>query len=269
MKIEKLAKILNELFPLTLQEKYDNAGAQIIFPEEEIKSVLISLDIDRDTVREAVERGCNIIIAHHPFFFKPISRIDSSDPRSSLILELIERKISVYSVHTNLDKIFYDRLERVLQFKHVKILFETDSLDDGKSAGFGTLSALKAPMLLSDLLEVVKNRLKLDFIIYSGELSSSVANIALLNGAGGNSTEKIIKDNDIDCIITGDVGYHNSKFALDYGVSLIDAGHFGTERILLDFLKEMIQDYLTNNSAVNDISLYVSEKERNPLKVFV
>ena len=80
--------------------------------------------------------------------------------------------------------------------------------------------------------------MNVDFIVYSGDLTAKISKIAFLNGSGGNSVEKIIKNNDIHCIVTGDVGYHHVKIAQLYGIPIIDAGHFGTEKILLNYLKK-------------------------------
>ncbi|MCP4132900.1 MAG: Nif3-like dinuclear metal center hexameric protein [bacterium] len=287
MKIQKIISGMNEIFPLFLQEKYDNSGSQVVFPDKEVSSILLSLDIDDITIDEALEKGCNMIITHHPFIFKPLSRIVSTEPKSAKIVKLIENKISLYAAHTNLDKLYYDRLGTILGLINGQLLFETDRLDynplnssgiltrteepgPGKiPVGFGMLGDLMQPAPLHELIERVKESLGLQYLVYSGELQQSVEAVAILNGSGGGSIERIINKYRVDAIITGDVGYHHSKFALDHSVAVIDAGHFGTERILIDFLKSEIQDYLTKLTDSNDIKIYVTEKEQDPFKVFI
>jgi putative NIF3 family GTP cyclohydrolase 1 type 2 len=91
--------------------------------------------------------------------------------------------------------------------------------------------------------------------------------VALLNGSGGGSIEALAKSGRADCIVTGDVGYHDMKAAAVYGIAVIDAGHFGTERILLTYLKEDIKLLVEN--AGGQIPLFISEDEKNPYMIYL
>lgn len=263
--------LINELeqtFPLFIQEKYDNAGVQVLFKDEIISSILISLDLDKYIIEEAVEKKCNFIITHHPVFFKPIKNILSTEPKSELLINLINNKISVYSIHTNLDKIYYYVLGNKLNLDNLNLLIHSDKINDNDPMGYGVKSILDKPISLEELNIRVKKKLNLNFLIYCGDLKRKIRNIAAINGAGGGLIEKIIIENSIDCIITGDVSYHNIKFAMDNNVCVIDAGHFGTEKVLLDFLRHHIQEFLTNKYHDTDTILYISEKEENPFKIY-
>jgi putative NIF3 family GTP cyclohydrolase 1 type 2 len=145
MKIKELVTFLDTRFPIHLQEGYDNAGEQISFREAPIRGVLVSLDLDPGVVDEALERDCNIIITHHPLFFHPLKRIISGEPRSDMLLRLLDNGISLYSAHTNLDKIYYDKLSETLGIVDKELLIKTDFTDGNGSAvfGFGTYGQLK------------------------------------------------------------------------------------------------------------------------------
>ncbi|MDY6933514.1 MAG: Nif3-like dinuclear metal center hexameric protein [Spirochaetota bacterium] len=267
MRVKDLIKALNERFPLHLQEAYDNAGEQISFRNNIVDGILISLDLNEEVIKEAIEMGCCIIVTHHPFFFKPLRRITSGEPKSEMLIKLIVRGISLYSAHTNLDKIYYDKLADVLGVYNRRLLIKTDISNDSMDYGFGIYGELNRVITMEHLLNIVKDRLKLKYLIYSGDKHKSISRLALINGAGGGMIEKILAEYNLDCIITGDVGYHPGKIAQDYDVSIIDAGHYGTERILLDFLKLEIQDCLTKIGAGSDIRIYISEKEESPFKI--
>lgn len=268
MKVDHIIDILNNNFPQYLQESFDNTGSQVIFNDSKVEKILLSLDIDMPVINEAIDNKCNLIIAHHPFFFKPIKSIESSNPKSEMLLKIIEYKINLFAAHTNLDKVYSRKLNDVLGLNHKKILFETNTNNENETYGLGSLSELNKPVKLQNFLKMVKSKLSLDYLIYSGEMQKEIYKVALINGAGGNSIEKIINKNNIDCIITGDIGYHSIKFAIDSSVAVIDAGHFGTEKILLNFLQEELQDYLTNYNNNNHIQILISEKEKNPFNVY-
>jgi dinuclear metal center YbgI/SA1388 family protein len=268
MKILEFINIINDIFPTALQEKYDNTGEQILFPQEDITGVFFSLDVDEITIKEALEKNCNLIISHHPLFFKPLSRIHSEEPRSSIIIQCISNRISLFAIHTNLDKIFHNKLAEKLGFVSRQILFPERKLDEGNDVGFGSVVELENNVSLQDLLRHIKATLNLEYLIYTGDITCSISRIAILNGAGGGSIEKILESHDIDCIITGDVNYHNAKYGQDHGISIVDAGHFGTEKILLEFLMRTIDECLTNIPQGKEFRLIKSVNERNPFKVY-
>lgn len=98
--IEEIHAFIDSFAPFSLQEDWDNSGLQIGSLNNPAKGVLLALDVTPDAVRQAVEKEVQLIISHHPLFFRPLKRIDLSDPVLSLLLK---NNISVISVHTPLD----------------------------------------------------------------------------------------------------------------------------------------------------------------------
>lgn len=257
----------SHLYP-ALQENYDNSGPQIVFRGSLVNSILISLDIDKKVLDEALRKNCGLIVSHHPLLFRPVRTIDTRDNISSLIIDSISHRINIYAAHTNLDKLFYDRLARSCGFDDAELLYNEHDLPDGRHAGLGARVLLKKPVNLESLLQKVRDRLTLDYIVFTGDLATMIGSVAFLNGAGGRAIERIIDDFKPDCIITGDVGYHQAKYASDCGVAVIDAGHFGTEIVMLSFLHDLVVDCLTNRAGAEEIRIFVSEVEKNPLRAY-
>jgi dinuclear metal center YbgI/SA1388 family protein len=269
MRISELVTRLNGLFPMDLQESYDNSGGQIVFNDEGITGILLALDVSDAVLDEADELKCNCLITHHPFIFKAMKRIDSRDPQGAMVIRCIERRITLFAAHTNLDRLFSGRLNDVLGFRNMEPLMKKDDAGSGKSSGFGSLSLIEPPMSLRDLLAHVRTSLGTGFCLYTGSPEKKISRVALLNGAGGGSVEKIISTRDVQCIITGDVSYHNAAFARMHDVALIDAGHYGTERVFLKILGEAIRDCLTNTPDNSHVPYYISNREENPVRVFI
>ena len=269
MIIRELIKHLETLFPISLQESYDNSGNQIIFKQNSLGNILLALDINETIVNEAINNNCNLIINHHPLIFKPIKSIQSGDVKSEIIIKLIQNNINLFALHTNLDKIYFDKLGKTLGLSNFTLLHQTGYDQNNSPVGFGVLSALDTAIPLNELLDKVKDKLNLSYLLYSGNIDSEIKSIAILNGAGGNMIDDILSKNEIDCIITGDVGYHHMKNAIDNSVSVIDAGHFGTEFIFLQFLKDELQDYLTKQKAKNHVDIYITECEKNPFNIYI
>ncbi|MBN2668637.1 MAG: Nif3-like dinuclear metal center hexameric protein [Bacteroidales bacterium] len=102
-KIKALIHHFEELFPLSLQESYDNSGLLVGDSNSEITSVLISVDVTEDVVEEAINKKCNLIIAHHPIIFKGLKTLTGKTYVERTVVKAIKNDIAIYAAHTNLD----------------------------------------------------------------------------------------------------------------------------------------------------------------------
>jgi dinuclear metal center YbgI/SA1388 family protein len=105
MKIRDLTAYLEKLAPLPYQESYDNAGLIVGNPNEEITGVLVCLDSTEDIIEEAIQRGCNLIVAHHPIVFKGLKKITGKNYVERTIIKAIKNDVAIYATHTNLDNV--------------------------------------------------------------------------------------------------------------------------------------------------------------------
>ncbi|MDM1296076.1 Nif3-like dinuclear metal center hexameric protein [Sphingobacterium sp. N143] len=105
MKIKEVIQYLEQLAPLGLQESYDNAGLIVGDANNEITKVLVSLDCTEAIIEEAVDKGCNLIISHHPIIFQGLKKINGKNYVERTVIKAIEHKIALYAIHTNLDNI--------------------------------------------------------------------------------------------------------------------------------------------------------------------
>lgn len=265
MKVKELVQKLEEKFPSRFQEEYDNTGSQVVFPEERIDGIYICLDAENSTINDAIDKNCNMIISHHPMIFKPLKKINYNDHASQAIVSLIDKRISLFSLHTNFDKIMFDYLSEFTGFPGGIPLLKKDLIDD-REIGFGSIVSLPSSIKFISVLNRIKEKLNLDFVVYSGDLYRLINSIAFINGAGGGSIEKIINIYSPDCIVTGDVGYHNVKYAESTGTCIIDAGHFGTEIIFKKLLAESVYNIISVYG--DNIVITESGIEKNPFKIY-
>lgn len=103
VKCQKIISCIEEFAPKYLAEEWDNVGLQVGTPSAEIDTILVALDVNKDVVDEAVAIGAQLIVSHHPLFFKPIHNLRFNTPFGSLISTIIKNDLNVYSAHTNLD----------------------------------------------------------------------------------------------------------------------------------------------------------------------
>lgn len=125
MKIKELTRYLEEFAPLNLQEDYDNSGLIVGEAEAEITGVLISLDMTEAVVAEAVEKGCNLIVAHHPIVFRGLKRLNGNNYVERTVIAAIKNDVALYAIHTNLDNVqggVNYKIGEKLHLKNMKIL---------------------------------------------------------------------------------------------------------------------------------------------------
>lgn len=105
MIVSEVVEIIRQFAPFELQEKYDNVGLQIGSPSQEVKGVLVTLDITEEVVQEAIELGLNVIVAHHPLIFGGIKKLVGSTYVERTVLKCIKNDIAVIIAHTNADSV--------------------------------------------------------------------------------------------------------------------------------------------------------------------
>lgn len=103
MKLYEITNYLEEIYPLSLQESWDNSGLIVGNPGKTVNKALVTLDITEEVIDEAAKNNCDLIISHHPLIFKGIKRLIGNDSVQRMVESAIKNDIAVYGLHTNLD----------------------------------------------------------------------------------------------------------------------------------------------------------------------
>ncbi|MCZ2460259.1 MAG: Nif3-like dinuclear metal center hexameric protein [Chitinophagales bacterium] len=105
MKIAEITSYLETIAPPSLQEQYDNAGLITGNAIDECTGIICSLDATEEVVKEAIEKKCNLIVAHHPIVFRGLKKINGKDYVERTVITAIKNDIAIYAIHTNLDNV--------------------------------------------------------------------------------------------------------------------------------------------------------------------
>ena len=103
VKIKEVLNALERFAPLPLQESWDNAGLQVGLTETEVSGALLCLDVTELIVDEAVRKGCNLIVSHHPLLFRGLKTISDFTDVQRTVMKAIQQQICIVSMHTNMD----------------------------------------------------------------------------------------------------------------------------------------------------------------------
>lgn len=125
MKIKEIIHALEMFAPLPLQDGFDNAGLQVGLTDAEITGALLCLDVTEAVVAEAIDKGYNLIVSHHPLIFRGYKSITGKDYVERCIMNAIKHDITIYSMHTNMDNVWQGvngKMAEKLDLVHTRIL---------------------------------------------------------------------------------------------------------------------------------------------------
>ncbi len=123
--IQQLTNALERFAPTAYQESYDNAGLIVGNPQTVITGVLVTLDSTEEVLEEALQKGCNVIVAHHPIVFKGLKQLTGKNYVERVILKAIKNDLAIYAIHTNLDNVAGGvnfKIAETLGLQNVRIL---------------------------------------------------------------------------------------------------------------------------------------------------
>lgn len=240
--MSEITELFNGFAPEYLAESWDNPGLLVGEENAEIKKILVALDATDEVVSEAVEMGADLIVTHHPMIFGSLKKINDSTNLGKKIIKLIRNNICVFAMHTNLDIAFggvNDELAKILGLKNIGVLAESCMQNDVPN-GLGRYGDIEETTL-GEFAEKVKEKLGLDGIRIVGEKDRIIKKAGLCTGSGMEFMADAVKKQ-CDVYITSDIKYHDSQKALEDGIALIDATHYGSENIIVPVIKKFLNE---------------------------
>lgn len=254
-----IASTIEKFAPLSLQESYDNAGMQVGNPEMPVSALLLCLDFTEDILQEAIGRGCNMIVSHHPLLFRGLKEITGSNDTQRIVIEAIRNGIALYSAHTNLDSakngVSYE-MARMLGIHDIQVLCPNTENPD---TGLGVIGNIP-PTPKIEFLRKVKEIFNVKAVRYSDRTSKLVVKrVALCGGSGAELIGDALKMN-ADAIVTGDVKYHEM---VNFGQNMLvaDIGHFESELCAREIFFRIIR------AQYPELPIYFAESEKNPISI--
>ncbi len=233
---------IEEVAPVALAESWDNVGWQVGHDGVTVSHVLVALDVDLRVLDEAKRVGADLIVAHHPLFFRPLHRLDPSTPRGRLIVELIRADVAVYAAHTNVDAVrdgVNGALAETLGLEPVAPLMPVPNAPD--QWGFGAICELApSSVTTEELVWRVHRRLNTPTPRVTPGGPTHHQRVALLGGSGATFLDAVAGAG-CTCFITGELKYHDAQHARALGITVIEAGHYYSEAPVLVRMARWLQ----------------------------
>ncbi|MEA1955679.1 MAG: Nif3-like dinuclear metal center hexameric protein [Campylobacterota bacterium] len=223
MKLLEIYEYLDKLSPFELQEKWDNSGLIVGDFEQDIKKIVLSIDVDE----ALIDRLDNdtLLITHHPLIFSGLKQLEFSKYPANLIQKMIKKNITNIAMHTNFDQTHLNDfvVTEVLGYEIIK--------KDGFIAYFD----------VNEDFDIFSSKILKAFGLTHTKCvkcSEAIRRVALTTGSGCSLIDSI----EADCFLTGDVKYHDAMQAKSINLSLIDIGHYESEH----FFAQILDNHLKN-----------------------
>lgn len=249
MKVKDAINVIEEKFPLDLQLDFDNSGLKCGNICSNLTGVLVTLDTNIETIKEAVSKNCNLIVEHHPTIFKPLYDLDFNSPKTNILFNCIKNNICLYSAHTNVD-VGKDGLN---DYFLEQILCQNKEHINNESVKNYRVGLLKNKMTL---LEYV-NKLETVFnekLLFVGDPNKIIKTVACSNGAGGNDDNVFLTSSVADVFVSSEFKHSALMLAKNLNYAIIQISHFASEIGFLDlifklFTKKIKSDMVSKSTS--------------------
>jgi dinuclear metal center YbgI/SA1388 family protein len=260
--LDSVCQALAEMAPLALAESWDNVGLLVGDRRSTLFRVMTCLTLSPPVVAEAVQQSADLVIAHHPLPFKPLSKITSDTLTGAMLLDLISGGVAVYSAHTAFDSAaegINQTWAQRLGLKSIAPLVESELASEiGSSLGSGRWGELPASLSLEQLVVKAAALVGATAPRRVGPAEQPVSRVAVACGSGG-SFLAAARRNGCHALITGEATFHNCLEAESSTIGLGLLGHYPSERFAMEMLAADLSELFPG------LTIWPSSAEHDPI----
>lgn len=249
--VQDIYDYLDGIAPFGLQESYDNAGILVGDPRSEVKGVMMCLDSTEAIIDEAIDKGCNLVIAHHPIIFSGLKRLTGANYIQRTVIKAIKHDIALIAIHTNLDNVLANGVNEMIANKlgleDVQILAPKMQDLTTEIAGAGVTGILSKELEVDAFFDLLKVAMQLNVIKHTFKCFDKVSKIAICGGAGGFLLDQA-KSAGAQVFVTSDYKYHEF-FDADGDIIIADIGHYESEQYTIELLYKLVKEKFSTFAA--------------------
>ena len=212
---------------------------QVGLTETEVSGALLCLDVTEQIVDEAVRKGCNLIVSHHPLLFRGLKTISDLTDVQRTVMKAIQQQICVVSMHTNMDNAKAGvnfKIAEKLGLQQVQ--FFASKTVDGIEAGSGVVGVLAEPLAADDFVKAVKKAFDVECALCNQLLRRPIQKVAICGGAGDFLLDAALAEG-ADAFITGEMHYHQ-YFGYEQRIQICVIGHYQSEQFTTEIFRDII-----------------------------
>ena len=230
MKLADVIAVLESAYPPMTAEKWDAVGLVCGDPAEEVTRVLVCVDPTSSTVDEAVERGAQLVLAHHPLLLRGVNGVPADDPKGALVHKLIRNRAALYCAHTNADSALPGVSDALAKAIGLTVSGPLEADPSGET-GTGRIGELPEAEPLRVFAQRVADALPatVQGVRAAGDPERLIRRVAVCGGAG-DSFLATVQRAGVDAYVTADLRHHPASEHIESGgPALVDVAHWASE----------------------------------------
>ena len=237
MKVKDVIRIIEGYAPLELQADFDNSGMQVCFEEDEVRGVLLCVDVTPAVIDEAAAKGANMVISHHPVLFNPVKKIVAGGFVSDVILKAAAARVSIYSAHTNLDRALGGLNDYLAGALGVDV-----NIEQAGEGEFYRLGTVHGSLTLEQFAARVKSAVGAPVRVI-GDPNRVIGTALVSSGAGGGDREMfaMCARGGADVVITAEVKHDVAVKCAYAGLCVIELTHYDSEKCARNILAGLLE----------------------------
>ncbi|MDO5025616.1 MAG: Nif3-like dinuclear metal center hexameric protein [Trueperella sp.] len=242
MKLAEVIAVLNEEFPPALAEDWDRVGLTVGDPAAEIELVGFAVDPCAATVAEAISRGAQLLVTHHPLYLRGTSTVAADTAKGAWVHQLIKHDVALFSAHTNADAAADGSAVALAELLGLQNLRPLSPQLDQPELGIGRIGELEMTMTVREVAQRLRAQLpEVPAGILIGGDPDKICRTVAVSPGSGDSYLAVANHSGADVYITADLRHHPATDHLwAGGCALIGATHFASEWPVLPKLRDRV-----------------------------
>ncbi|MQA08040.1 MAG: Nif3-like dinuclear metal center hexameric protein [Pseudonocardiaceae bacterium] len=230
--VSDVVTALERAYPPELAEPWDAVGLVCGDPDESVDTALICVDPTEATVREAIERGAGLLVAHHPLLLRGVHGIPANDPKGRLVHRLVRNNVALLCAHTNADSADPGVSDALAEALGLSVTGPLTPSENGRT-GLGRVAELPAAEPFAVFLRRVADAVPATEpgVRGAGDPDRPIRTVAVCGGAGDSFLDAAIAAG-VDAYVTADLRHHPASEHLERGANvpaLVDVTHWASE----------------------------------------
>ncbi|MCF8055154.1 MAG: Nif3-like dinuclear metal center hexameric protein [Desulfocapsa sp.] len=259
--VNDILESLGRIAPFELAESWDNVGLLVGDPGRETRALLLGLDPSLALLEEAVSRGADTLITHHPCIFRPFPAVNITTPGGAFLERALSQKINVIACHTNFDNAVEgvsDALAAGLNLTNLRPLRPVN-FPGSNNTGLGRIGSYSTPLSFSAFMQQLYIFLAIDTVQIAGTPPQQVKTVALCGGSGSDLAEEALM-NGADIYLSAEIKHSTARWAEESGLCIIDGTHYGTEQPAIALLGSKLESQA--RQAGWEVDIYQTQSEK-------
>lgn len=260
-----ICKALGQIAPVYLAAEWDNVGLLVGDRKSAVTHIMTCLTVTPETVAEAIDKQAGLIVTHHPFPFASLKTITTDTHIGTMLWQLAQAGISVYSAHTAFDSAAAGINQQIAEALNLKDIKPLESIKDPNSQLMENLGTGRCGTIefasLGEFAQKAKSVFNIESLQIVGDIDRPLTKAGIACGSAGDLI-RCASRKGCDVFVTGEARFHTCLEAHGLGIAMILLGHYASERLALENLAATLADQFSK------LTVWASADEDDPLILY-